>query len=358
MFSINVIKSCPVVEASQGILHFQKEHIAMIAGAARDSKIEWLAFLNGRRSDDGYEVFVEQLTIPQQERGGTHAAIAEQEIAADVVGVIHLHPWWSEPSFSGTDRNTLNPRFSSSIVVSPANNNLGFSYEAEGKVKLPCGNVGRAAFQVSVAGAGARFANQPVRADHNTVGRDAYLGDCDQHTSKPGRYENRITAACGVTMTADRPAVFGLNGSGFLETVAKMTVHVKKPVGQGYQRGKAGFTNGLQKLYGPGGKYDDGLSALDMSKINRSGKYTTKGGCDECEIRGEMLRWHVVTEAWYCRDCYVGADALIAQAMGKLEQDGGVSYADLVAGDAEAGEKADEGAVMQLADGSIVVTGH
>src|SRR5687767_10262531 len=160
MFSVTVIKDCPVIRASRGIITFDKDAIAMIAGAVRD-RDEWAVFLNGTRSADGFVVNVDRLTVPSQIRGGADVDIPEQTIADDVVGVMHSHHHMGA-FFSGTDERSLNPRFPSSVVVAIANNNLGFAYKAEGKVVLPCGSIGRVEFRVGVRDVGKRFMPEVV----------------------------------------------------------------------------------------------------------------------------------------------------------------------------------------------------
>src|SRR5690348_8657189 len=99
MFKVNTVENCPVTRASNGVITFDKRTVGRIAGAARHD-IEWIILLNGRRSEDGFEVFVDRITVPTQERGRAHADIPEMDLAEDVVGVMHLHPWRSQASFS------------------------------------------------------------------------------------------------------------------------------------------------------------------------------------------------------------------------------------------------------------------
>lgn len=318
-FAIKVVDECPVTRGSRGVLSFDAATIAMIAGAVRDN-IEWMAFLNGTRSEDGYEVVVEKLTIPTQKRSTGHVELATtMELAADVVGVIHSHHRMGA-FFSNTDKNELNPRFPSSIVVAVANNNLGFDYKAEGKAKLPCGAVGRVEFAVHVRDVDQRFAATVVRGEHGDG-----LGDCTAYTTDQGDYLVKATAACGLTRTVDRPMVFGVGGGEeMLEVVRKQTVATPKynysgwkggqsyTPKQGFQGQHSGRDNGNalgKKAKGRQGK--NGLQKLDRPEpsgafdqlADRNRKASERRvGCDECFETG-TLTFHMQVQQWLCRDC-------------------------------------------------------
>src|ERR1044071_7753837 len=161
MFKVSNVKSCPVTKESRGVITMTATQIAMIAGAVRD-KIEWIVLLGGERSADGYEVKISKIVVPKQRRDAAHADLEEIDLPEDIVGVMHSHhtmgAW-----FSKTDDEDLNPRFATSIVVAIAENNLGFSYKATGKVQLPCGATGVIDFVLSVAGTVDRFIREPIR---------------------------------------------------------------------------------------------------------------------------------------------------------------------------------------------------
>lgn len=315
--------------------------VAQIAGAAvlgAKDKTEWIALLNGKRSEDGYEVFVERFTIPEQFRGTAHADIPETVLDPSVVGVMHLHPWWSQATFSGIDDNSLNPRFPFSIVVSPSNNNLGFSYQAEGKVTLPCGAVGQVKrFMLAVEGV-ERFAWEAVRPEHSSEVED--LGDCHRFSeAAKDDYTLVETAECGLVTVADTAAVFGREGGAeFIAVVEKQTLDRKSTYfTKGDGKGNNNFTgNGGQGRRGKkrGGRFsaqksgvyrvldddDDTQAPLGSSFDAPGGTFVFGGrGCDSCRATdNKRLRWHTVFETWLCMDCYEEADQVVMDCA-KLE---------------------------------------
>lgn len=311
MFKLEVVRDCPVTRSSQGVLTFDKATVGMIAGAVRDN-IEWIVLLNGKRSDDGFEVLVERITVPQQYRSGGHAEMTELDLAADVVGVMHSHHQMGA-FFSGTDRNSLNPRFPTSIVVAIDRSNLGFEYQAEGKVKLPCGSLGVVPFKVSVADAGERFVQAVVR------GRDdgGRLGGCNKWGGEAAEFTMAVQTECGLRREVDRPLVFGQEGDGLLKVIEEMTLKrqysyytASKGNGTGSTGGntlsrkekKRLRRNGLQKLERPGDTPSTFRQLADRN-AKVGDRYSYKGGCDECELRGVRLKWNVELEAWLCFRC-------------------------------------------------------
>lgn len=234
------VKTCPVTRASVGVMTVEPGIIAQIAGAT-SSKDEWLMWLLGERSDDGYEVHVTGYHVPPQKRGGSHADLANQaeghDMPANLVGVIHLHPWKGAANFSSIDHADLNPLYPSSIVVSPADNNLGFTYSAEGKVVLPCGSTGVIGFEVAVAGSERHMA-EPVRGVHDP--KYTGLGDCNQYTELVQDYALVDSSACGLEETQVRPAIYGSDGTAIMAAVEAATVVEVRYGGVAtYQPGKA-----------------------------------------------------------------------------------------------------------------------
>lgn len=307
MFKIKVIDDCPVTRGSSGLITFDKDAIAMIAGAVRDQD-EWAVFLNGTRSEDGFVVTVDRLTVPVQVRGGADVEIPEQTIADDVVGVMHSHHRMGA-FFSGTDTGQLNPRFPSSVVVAIAANNLGFSYQAEGKVILPCGAIGKVDFQLGVRDVDARFMPEVIRGSEiekpATQWRAAVpdLGECDRYEVVDGDWTEEVKAVCGVQLVQDRPAVFGLAGEGLMATINQMATRRTYLIGKGKgsKKGKGG-KNGLVKLERPG----NALDQVGTFGDNAVGNQFVKGGCDGvgCDARGVLLKFFKVTRDWLCKDCY------------------------------------------------------
>lgn len=306
MFKVNRVNSCPVSRASMGVITFTPEHIGMIAGAARH-KLEWALLLHGERSADGFEVTVTDFTVPPQYRGSADVELPEMDLAADVVGVMHLHPWWSSPHFSGIDRDTLNPRFPSSVVVSPSTNSLGFAWEAVGKVTLPCKALGQVDFEVAVEGV-ERFAAEPVRATH---GLENEVKGCEhwQWVDGSDEWTGKIATDCGlVGLDTEKPTVFGLNGDDLLAEVEKQTLRklITSGKGKNSKNGNGGNgkgnRNGLVKLDRPKNALDQVGSFSD----NKTGDQFISGNCDGigCDGKGVLLKFYRPTRDFLCSDCY------------------------------------------------------
>lgn len=361
MFKIHEVKGCPVVKRSQGVMSMTPDLIGNIAGAVRD-RIEWIALLNGKRSEDGYEVTVDRFTIPQQYRTGGDAEMLEQELDSDVVGVIHSHHSMGA-FFSGIDTNTLNPRFPSSIVVAIARNSMGFNYKAVGKVTLPCGAVGEVEFKLAVVGA-ERFAQQVIRGSHE--GEAADLGDCeDYETREVDQYTIIETGSCGQTAQGEKPLMFGQDGAQFMSVVQSQTLQRAKSQfgGQygGYGRsnwwdrddwqystkgdgkgdntftpksngnGRRGKARGGRKL---SARKEGTFRVTDTEDEKQTSTHTDfevgggtfvagSKGCDECRER-VMLRYSQVFDEWLCRECWADATRIVEDCAKEEAKDSGV----------------------------------
>ena len=326
-FEIEVVDECPVTKGSSGVLTMTREHIAMIAGAVRD-KIEWMVLLHGERSDDGYEVTVQRFTVPAQYRSSGEVELAQDIVLPDdCVGVMHSHHRMGA-FFSSTDRNELNPRFPSSIVVAVANNNLGFDYRASGKVKLPCGAMGLVDFELAVAGV-ERFAAEAVKGQHADLSKDGLKG-CT-HRYYAVHPENAYLAVdqtqCGLTVgeEIEMPLVFGMDGAELMAAVVSQTR--QPPTRQGsYTTGRTNLSNYWERRKR---EQDEALSALDQAKGKRrkgkkgKGKYSAQrnglvklerpepqnasqthitGNCDDCGYM-EQLEYIAETRDWLCSYC-------------------------------------------------------
>lgn len=217
MFKIPVVKNCPVTRASQGRVTLPPWLIADIVGTLeREKGQEWLILLHGSRSEDGFEVVINSITIPKdQKRHSVEVELGDGDKVDDVIGVLHSHHSMSA-RFSTTDDTKLNPRFDISIVVSEnlvddESTWLGFSYEAEGGVKLPCGAKGRIGFVIQPEGVEDWPLNSdPVRVIEHVSGD---LGDCCHRVGgeASGRYIVSEYGKCGFTdeSVRERWAVFG-----------------------------------------------------------------------------------------------------------------------------------------------------
>lgn len=276
--TIKIIKTCPVVRASAGVLEMPAELVAKVAGAVTDG-IEWMVLLIGERSADGFEVKVTDFRVPKQRRTGGDVSMTEpmegdgSTVGPEVVGVLHSHHRMGA-FFSGTDNTELNPFFFTSIVVAQAEKSaLGFAYKAEGKVELPCGNLGRVAFALKVTGS-ERWAPEVVHAAD-----DGSWGDCDKLTITAEETDTVITTkalapeACGLSGedTADKPLVYGRAGGEALLTEIRQNT-----TGYGHQGGTFQGNNGGYRHPGFVQNGGGNLSRRERKALKRAGKYSAR----------------------------------------------------------------------------------
>lgn len=227
MIKIKVVDDCPYTRSGMGVLKLSHYVIGIIAGAVYD-KDEWMAFLVGKRSEDGLEVIVDGLEIPEQYRGyGNCELVNKEDLDPQIVGVIHSHHSLGA-FFSGTDNKELNPRFPVSIVVaqpkgtaSAAEKLLGFEYKVEGRAPLPCKDLGIIAYTV---------VPNPVPQGWPTTITPGYgtpanstLRWCPNTTREVQGLVEDCTSACGLKAVDARVAMFGRNGNEFIKNVEKQT---------------------------------------------------------------------------------------------------------------------------------------
>jgi proteasome lid subunit RPN8/RPN11 len=232
MISVKVVEACPYTVAGTGVMRVSHDVLAILAGAIYD-KDEWLALLVGTRSADGMDIAVTSLRIPQQERSHASCELAKPEpLAPDVVGVVHSHHSMGA-FFSQTDVNTLNPRFPSSLVVahvkaksSEAEGLLGFSYQAEGCVSLPCGSLGTVGFTVIPSPA---IPAWPMTVTPGFTEPSIHVGlyQCPHITRIQVGLEHHCKTSCNLETTESAKAIFGCNGTAFLLEVQEKTERKK-----------------------------------------------------------------------------------------------------------------------------------
>lgn len=215
MFELKVVQNCPVTRASQGRVTMPPWLIAECVGTLeREKGQEWLILLKGYRSADGMDVQITGAEVPpDQKRTPTHVhidpiAYGESEVGKEhlterIVAALHSHNEMSA-IFSGTDDRDINQKFEVSIVISSRIEDdestwLGFSYDAVGKVKLPCGSLGMVNFKLVPEG----VEDWPLK-EESMFGfgeeENGALGDCAnlrEGTSHRGTYYVNISAKCG-----------------------------------------------------------------------------------------------------------------------------------------------------------------
>lgn len=239
MITMHTVKQCPYTGAGTGVLRLSHSVLATFAGAVYD-KQEWLALLIGKRSENGMDITVDSLRIPLQERSHASCELVNPEpLTPEIVGVVHSHHNM-RAFFSQIDDDTLNPRFPVSIVVAhPSNTNseseslLGFSYLAEGRVQLPCGDVGVINF---VAVPNPLVDNWPANPlpGYSTPNPNITLYHCARVTKSLTGFVHNCTTECGVTSSEKATAIFGRNGKSFLEEVKSSTRSKKHRYQQPY----------------------------------------------------------------------------------------------------------------------------
>jgi len=252
---IPMVKSCPHVKPSKGIVRLSSELISMLA-AAVDDKDEWAIILKGTRSDDGYDATVTSFWLPEQDRSGGHVSVKEYdgfEIIDGVVkqddniGVIHSHNSMGA-FFSSLDRDKLNPRYPISIVVAQPKNTLkylGFAYEAVGKIKLPCGTTAEVPFSIQPLEGPTLFEITRFAVPEGNEVKD--LGDCPHHENEPkDQYHVQLKAKCGLVEPEQlRANAFGKEDTTLLKMVealprAKETIVTFTP-GVGFKNGNGNY---------------------------------------------------------------------------------------------------------------------
>lgn len=244
-FEIPIVKTCPYALGSKGVISIPTNIIGQLAYAVREEKnVEWAILLHGERSENGLEVRIKGISVPgDQRRSTTKVKLPERVFESDVVGVLHSHHGMGA-RFSSTDDDELNPFFPASIVISSLISSeegrlLGFEYEAEGRVKLPCGTLGIVEFTVLPEG----VEDWPFKwvpkmsADTTAVG----LGDCKNWKAGEGenRYRFSMEAACGLAEDTERAkfAVFGMVKEGIVEELPQPFTEIQPQSsgGKGYK---------------------------------------------------------------------------------------------------------------------------
>jgi hypothetical protein len=238
MFKMSTVSTCPVAKASRGRLRIDEEILGWFAGAAEDD-LEWLALLLGTASEDGFDVTVDNLFVPTvQARSSGSCDVEDRDIPegvrSHIVGVVHSHHSMGA-FFSGTDRGEdgVNARFACSIVVSsrmkhPIEYNMGFGFEAEGRVVLGCGSIAVVKFVVApLNDKDWPYSNEVLR-DSDLVFKDKEvhsIGDCDNFSlsATSNRYMSQKAGKCDLheKEALVRPYVFGKNGKPIVERLPK-----------------------------------------------------------------------------------------------------------------------------------------
>jgi proteasome lid subunit RPN8/RPN11 len=224
MITIPVVESCPYTASGTGVLKLSHEVIKVLAGAVYD-KLEWIALLEGTRSENGLEVSVTGLRIPLQERSHAACELVRQEpLGPEIVGVVHSHHNM-RAFFSVTDHDTLNTRFPLSIVVaqphaqnSKTENLFGFSYLAEGRAQLPCGSTGIVQFIALPDPIVALWPETPVLG-YATPNDQVSLYGCPLVSRTLDGLTQTCTASCGVVRTEYATVIFGRDSKEFIKEV-------------------------------------------------------------------------------------------------------------------------------------------
>lgn len=268
MITITTVEKCPYTVAGTGVVRINHDVLAILAGAVYDS-IEWMAILEGTRSDNGLDITVTGLRVPKQTRNSKNCEFDNPEpLHPGDVGVVHSHHSMVA-TFSPTDHNSLNPRFPFSIVVAQPRHNdseakvlMGFSYSAEGRAALPCGSNGIIKFIAIPAPMDEDWPTQPV-VGYAAPDQRVVLHECPHKEStytKGSRTQSCLTL-CGITTTEKANAIFGRRGKQFIKEVEDKTVASK-----GFEWGGNQGVNGGQMVVVDNRKGGDGYKRRDWEE--------------------------------------------------------------------------------------------
>lgn len=206
LFKLETIRSCPITRESQGKIMLKAWIVQAIRDClAKEAGEEWLVLLTGTRSQDGLIINCDGVLVPSnQVRSTGNVRIDEIDTSEDVVCVLHSHHSMGA-FFSGTDDSKLNPRFASSIVVSTKIESidgvhLGFGYKAEGRVLLPCGQLGIIPYLVEVEDIESWPRNEHKGlATHESLAYASRLDGCNKQIPVgSGIYWQQNGTQCGV----------------------------------------------------------------------------------------------------------------------------------------------------------------
>lgn len=313
MFTQQTVTNCPVTSGSTGRVIIPPILLAELVGTLdREAGEEWLVLLHGKREESGLTYKVERITVPpNQLRHSSEVELSEMVEEADLIGVLHSHHSMGA-FFSGTDKTKLNPKYDLSIVISSRlekdeHKVLGFSYEAEGGVKMPCGVNGRIKFHIVPEDVEdwPFWLPHGFRAAANFEG----LGDCAkakvERTDEEAFFERVVTTpTCNlglesVVKTGPKIAAFGRGG----DAISKL---LPAPVKQ---------------VYSWEGRKSDKVTVRDKRRYRQSdaenyyGSYyqTVEYDPGDIETRQECCwckSWEPVSELYdwdgelFCDDCF------------------------------------------------------
>lgn len=256
MFEIKNVKNCPVTRASRGRVRVKRWILAELLKTMQEEKgKEWAVWLTGTREMGGLDVTVTGLLVPPQHRSSSNVKIPLMEIPSEVVVVVHSHHAMGV-TFSGTDEQEFNTRYGVSIVIStnfkhgeiPATW-FGFNYKAQGRVSLPCGDLGVVDFTLEPLEEAKGWPRmEPKLATHDEQEIRAGLGDCPNREveARQGLLFTRYKASCGI-LGATKVAqwgIFGIGQGGIVEKLPTPVWDVENPTekGKGYGHGYGGYS--------------------------------------------------------------------------------------------------------------------
>lgn len=137
---ISIIQNCGHMNIAEYLIHFSQLAHEKIECLKRSyPSLEWLAYLEGRVDHETYEVFVDDLIIPDSQIvSGGHVGEVEYgwNEGKEICGVIHSHNTMGA-FFSGTDDAYINQNHDVSVCVSTSR---GREICAQVRIKTPCGS--------------------------------------------------------------------------------------------------------------------------------------------------------------------------------------------------------------------------
>lgn len=302
-FKIPVVNTCPVTQASRGVIFIDNQILAEMYRTVYDEdRTEWAILLLGDVEDGGLKVTITDFIVPtDQKRTGGNVELGEFVMVPRLVGVAHSHHTMGA-FFSKTDRDELNPKFRVSIVISTKLDlsgktktnekeiSYGFSYQAEGKVTLPCGAIGIVPF--SVEPLTPPDESWPVPTPYMQIPDSASLSGCiRRETAAEDNLYIQQRGICGCLGIPERKmGIFGEGEGVITEQLPKPHVGVVVHVGGGGGRKVYTYVAG-QGLVAQG---DEG----EVKQVNpyNTGGYSSFGFSDRVpatmdEIKAETSFW-------------------------------------------------------------------
>jgi len=143
---IDCVTACSKVDQSVNVFLSKKVRQKAMLFMKWAKAREWLAYLVGNKTEDGYDIT--DLYLPDQRTSSTlvDKVKADEYNNLTIVGVIHSHHEMGagdedKPSFSGHDSEFINSNHNLSLLAGVDRKNGGFKVVGIARVQTPCGGM-------------------------------------------------------------------------------------------------------------------------------------------------------------------------------------------------------------------------